>query len=51
MEDALEKNFNEERVAALTSIFNDFEIVAKMFQRIREQILAGQGIRGKTLRM
>ncbi len=49
VETAFERNFNEERVDALTKIFNDFGTIARVSERVRQQIEAGEGVRGLSV--
>lgn len=46
VESALQTNFNEQRVEALTKIFNDFGTIAAVSENVREQISSGRGIQG-----
>ena len=49
VEAALENNFNEERVAALSQIFDDFGTVAEVSQRVWQRVSSGEGIAGLSV--
>lgn len=49
VEVALENNFNEERVVALTQIFDDFGTVAEVSQRVWQRVSSGEGIAGLSV--
>ena len=50
VEAALENNFNEDRVAALSQIFDDFGTVAQVSQRVWQRVSSGEGIAGMVAR-
>ena len=49
VESALERNFNEERVAALSQIFDDFGTLAEVSQRVWRRVSSGEGIAGLSV--
>ena len=49
VETALENNFNEERVAALSQIFDDFGTVAQVSRRVWQRVSSGEGIAGLSV--